>query len=186
MSNFILKNYSRYIGRKRNYDKYAWCVFVEANRQELSTVESVDYVLHPTFPNPIRRISDREHCFALQSEGWGVFTIQFKIKMTDDKIERAQYKLRLERDEWPKGEKLDEFSDLSTRRIYEELFDERFEWRKLSTLCRKADLSRDDAHQLLLRFEEQRLVRKAYFKSLDNEELWGATNVVGLLPEPTD
>ena len=186
MNNFICNNYSRYTGKKQNYDRYAWCVFLQASRAELREVESVEYVLHPTFPDPVRRISDRDHCFALESRGWGIFTIQIKIQMTDDKTERGQYRLRLERDEWPKGDKLERFPDLPTQKTYEALFDNRYQWRKLSTLCRIANLSQEDARQILSSLQEQRLVRKAYYESLDDEELWGATNVVGLLPEPTE
>ena len=37
------------------------------------------YTLHSTFRNPVRKVSDRESKFRLETEGWGTFTIYAKV-----------------------------------------------------------------------------------------------------------
>jgi hypothetical protein len=64
------------------------------------------------------------------------------------------------------------------------LFDPKWEWRKLSTIARIAGISSAIADEALERLAREEFVRKAYFRSIDNEELWGATSKVGKLPRP--
>ena len=52
-------NLSLLIGEKQGYDWYEWCVFIDANRDLIDKIEYVEYVLHPTFPNPLRKTDDR-------------------------------------------------------------------------------------------------------------------------------
>jgi len=63
---------------KRN-DWWEWSVWVDAPEQELDQIEYVEYTLHPTFPRPVRQISDRATKFRLQSAGWGQFEIFAKV-----------------------------------------------------------------------------------------------------------
>jgi hypothetical protein len=42
------------------------------------------------------------------------------------------------------------------------------------------------AKKILDQLSIQELARKAYFIASDNEEMWGATAIVGLLPKPLD
>lgn len=55
---------------------WKWSVWVEGDKNELASIVFVDYTLHPTFPKPIRRITDRRSKFRLDSAGWGEFMIQ--------------------------------------------------------------------------------------------------------------
>jgi transcription initiation factor IIF auxiliary subunit len=37
------------------------------------------YILHPTFANPVRTITNRTNKFLLKTAGWGVFWIRAKV-----------------------------------------------------------------------------------------------------------
>jgi transcription initiation factor IIF auxiliary subunit len=43
----------------------------------------VVYILHPTFRDPVRTITDRESRFRLDTSGWGTFTIHAIAKNRD-------------------------------------------------------------------------------------------------------
>jgi len=63
---------------KRN-DFWEWSVWVDGPQQELDQIKYVEYTLHPTFPRPVRRISDRRSGFRLDTSGWGEFKIFAKV-----------------------------------------------------------------------------------------------------------
>jgi transcription initiation factor IIF auxiliary subunit len=46
-------------------------------------VSHVMYVLHPTFHNPVRLVTDRSSNFRLDTSGWGTFTIHAKAVHQD-------------------------------------------------------------------------------------------------------
>jgi hypothetical protein len=184
MKTYRFASYSRYVGKKRNADYYAWCLYLDATLEKLREIRQVEYTLHPTFPDPVRSVSEPEHCFALQSEGWGDFEVYMRVFSVDGDLTRLVYPLELKRDNWPRGTRLTGFDDEATRRVYEGLLEEEWEWRKLSTLARYGDISLGETGAILGRLADKRAVRKAYFLSLEGEELWGATHRVGLLPEP--
>jgi transcription initiation factor IIF auxiliary subunit len=64
-------------------DWWEWSVWVDGSEQELDQIKYVEYTLHPTFPKPVQRRSDRSSQFRLQATGWGVFTIYAKIVHKD-------------------------------------------------------------------------------------------------------
>jgi hypothetical protein len=177
-------SYSRFIGTKKDHDTYAWCVYLDVDRDKLNDIQEVEYVLHPTFPNPVRVIRSAKHCFALESEGWGGFLLHMRIILNNGDIVRDRYNLNFVKDGWPMGKRLTTFDDESTELVYNTLLREKWDWRKLSTLTRSGNVDPDTAKSILERLENRRAVRKAHFASIDNEELWGATCRIGLLPEP--
>src|SRR6266481_886362 len=59
----------------RGNDWWDWSVWVEASAESLDQIEYVEYKLHPTFPEPILRHTNRGEKFRLASSGWGEFTI---------------------------------------------------------------------------------------------------------------
>lgn len=59
-------------------DWWEWSVWIEGPEGELDEIKSVEYTLHPSFPNPVRTIVDRPSKFRLKTAGWGVFTIYAK------------------------------------------------------------------------------------------------------------
>ena len=60
-----------------------WAVWLEGAPAVLDRVRSVRYVLHPTFPNPVRTVTDRASKFRLESIGWGEFAIAASVAMED-------------------------------------------------------------------------------------------------------
>ncbi len=86
-----ITNTYRYAGDAR----FKWTVFVKAEKSTLDRISCVEYTLHPTFPNPIRRVCNSNRGFALDAEGWGEFTIFVKIEWRDKRVTRQSYRLRL-------------------------------------------------------------------------------------------
>ena len=89
-----VSNTSHYVGD----DRWSWTVFVVAPRSVLNQIQCVEYTLHPTFPNPIRRVCVRgkdSQAFALSSNGWGEFTIGVRIFYQDGTKQTLSYPLKL-------------------------------------------------------------------------------------------
>ena len=63
----------------RGQDWWGWSVWIEAGDSVLDEIEYVEYSLHPTFPDPVRRVTNREEKFLIKSEGWGEFMIGVHI-----------------------------------------------------------------------------------------------------------
>jgi transcription initiation factor IIF auxiliary subunit len=60
-------------------DWWKWSVWIEGTEKELDEIVYAEYKLHPTFPQPIRRIEDRASNFKLNAHGWGMFPIKVKL-----------------------------------------------------------------------------------------------------------
>lgn len=60
-----------------------WEIFIEATPEALSKVEYVEYTLHPTFQEPIRKIHTRHNKFALSARGWTTFEIKIRVHFYD-------------------------------------------------------------------------------------------------------
>ena len=61
----------KYIGDAEG-DRWKWKAFLDDfGSGDLADVESVEYVLHPTFPKPVQEINDPEDGFALEADGGG-------------------------------------------------------------------------------------------------------------------
>ena len=48
-------------------DWWRWAVWVEARDEQLDLIDFVEWTLHPTFPNPVRKIHDRASKFRLET-----------------------------------------------------------------------------------------------------------------------
>ena len=88
-----LENYAKKVGRRGESDWYEWEIFVNENDQTLDRIDHVEYLLHPTFPNPRRVVYDRASKFALRTSGWGVFTVKARITFKDGTQEEASHYL---------------------------------------------------------------------------------------------
>lgn len=77
-------------------DWWKWWIWVEGPAEELDQINCVTYILHPTFPNPVREVKDRATKFRLETSGWGVFLIRAKIKHRNGKETVLTHQLRLE------------------------------------------------------------------------------------------
>jgi hypothetical protein len=83
-------------------DWWQWSVWIEGDDRELDQLEYVVYTLHPSFPQPIQKISNRSTKFRLSASGWGSFMIFIEIKYKDQRIEKTEHWLKLE---YPSGGK---------------------------------------------------------------------------------
>jgi len=59
-----------------------WAIWLEG--ENLEDVAYVEYVLHPTFPNPVQKVTDRGSKFRLQARGWGEFNIKVRVHFAED------------------------------------------------------------------------------------------------------
>ncbi len=64
-------------------DWWSWWLWIEANPADLNEVDHVVYTLHPTFPQPVRKVRDRGSKFLIKTEGWGTFRIYAKVVLND-------------------------------------------------------------------------------------------------------
>jgi len=72
-----------------------WSIWIEGPTEELDSIRSVTYVLHPTFANPVRTIADRASNFKLKSQGWGIFVIRINVLNKDGSTIALEHELNL-------------------------------------------------------------------------------------------
>jgi transcription initiation factor IIF auxiliary subunit len=77
-------------------DWWKWSVWLEGPDAELDEVSSVEWLLHPTFPSPVREITDRTSRFKLQSAGWGEFLVKARVHKKSNKVLLLAHSLHLE------------------------------------------------------------------------------------------
>jgi hypothetical protein len=77
-------------------DRWSWSVWVDAPEEELSKIDYVEYILHPTFADPTRRVADRSSKFRLDSRGWGEFTVRAVVVNKDGEKKNLRRWLKLE------------------------------------------------------------------------------------------
>ena len=78
-------------------DWWDWDAFLDdMGTGELENVEFVEYVLHSTFPDPVRRIENSERGFIMKTGGWGVFQLKAFVHMKDGTKIRLKHELQLE------------------------------------------------------------------------------------------
>ena len=95
-----LDNYAKSVGKRGDLEYYAWKLFVDESEEILDQIESVEYTLHPTFPWSRQLRDNRDERFALQTAGWGEFTIVARVKFKDGHSESTHYWLDLSKP-WP-------------------------------------------------------------------------------------
>jgi hypothetical protein len=76
-------------------DWWQWSVCLDGPEEMLDRVGHVVYTLHPTFPTPVRQVSDRATNFRLDSAGWGEFEIFVDIVFKNGKHEQKKHWLEL-------------------------------------------------------------------------------------------
>jgi YEATS family/TIR domain len=79
-------------------DHWKWSVWLDASGAELDAIDHVVYTLHPTFAEPVRRVSDRASAFRLDSGGWGEFSIHAGVHHRDGHVEKVEHWLTLSTD----------------------------------------------------------------------------------------
>ncbi len=105
MMKMQLKNYASEVDddQSRSSRWYRWKVFVDAPPEVLDSIEEVKYTLHPTFPDPVQTRKDKSKKFALESSGWGEFTVQADVEFRDGHKETLTHWLNLSAS-WPKDD----------------------------------------------------------------------------------
>ena len=76
-------------------DWWDWSVWIESSDAELDNVSHVEWRLHPTFPDPVRKVSDRQSKFRLDTGGWGTFVVHAVVYMKTGSVERLRHQLQL-------------------------------------------------------------------------------------------
>jgi transcription initiation factor IIF auxiliary subunit len=76
-------------------DYWKWAVWLDGAQSDLDSVDHVVYTLHPTFPNPVRTVSNRSTAFRLETAGWGTFTLYAKVAFVDGTFEHLEHELEL-------------------------------------------------------------------------------------------
>ncbi|TMU57472.1 pYEATS domain-containing protein [Flagellimonas algicola] len=98
-------------------DYYKWAIWIEPGTNELSEIESVEYLLHPTFKQRIHIITDPGTNFRLESHGWGEFLIEIMIvKKNEEKIELTHWLTLGEN--YTTVQEEDENADLEGKKVY--------------------------------------------------------------------
>lgn len=73
---------------------WKWSLWIEGSNEDLDRIDSVTYTLHPTFPEPIRTVTDRASKFQLRCSGWGVFLIPIKVRLKNSRTIALQHQLQ--------------------------------------------------------------------------------------------
>lgn len=90
MVNLIVAQNQKYEGD----NWWKWSLWIEGSNEDLDRIDSVTYTLHPTFPEPIRTVTDRASKFQLRCSGWGVFLIPIKVRLKNSRTIALQHQLQ--------------------------------------------------------------------------------------------
>ncbi|WP_321371984.1 pYEATS domain-containing protein [uncultured Draconibacterium sp.] len=184
MTKYKFHNYSKFVEKdKGGRNWFDWCLFLDETVETINQIDYVRYYLHPTFPNPERTVGTKENKFALFSGGWGTFTIKIKILKIDGSVDWCEYLLKLTNDNWPVTEIKNFPLDDKSLKVYQIVENSKFTWRKFDTIIKRAELPDRKVAQILKDLIELNLIRKAHFKSIDNQDLFGTTIRVGNEPK---
>ena len=86
-----IKQDSEYAGHNR----WKWSLWLDGPSSELDQVDHVMYVLHPTFHDPVRKVTDRSTNFRLETSGWGTFTVYARAVFQDGHEQPLEHELEL-------------------------------------------------------------------------------------------
>jgi len=93
LAGLAIKNTSAYVGAGR----WEWTIFVEADQDTLRQIQCVEYILHPTFPDPVRKVCNQPNTkFAYSTNGWGIFTVKVKISYKNGRVDALEHPLVFE------------------------------------------------------------------------------------------
>jgi hypothetical protein len=87
---------TRNTSHKVSDNLWDWTVFIETDSGTLSSIQCVEYTLHPTFPQPVRTVCTPSNNFALSSQGWGTFEIKVRVIFRDGTERRLTHQLRFQ------------------------------------------------------------------------------------------
>jgi transcription initiation factor IIF auxiliary subunit len=76
---------------------WEWTVYLQGSEDVLNRVQCVEYTLHPTFADPIRRVCSRgrgSQAFPLMGRGWGTFKIRLRVFLKDGQVQNLEHDLK--------------------------------------------------------------------------------------------
>jgi transcription initiation factor IIF auxiliary subunit len=76
-------------------DWWKWAVWVEGSDELLDRIEYVEWTLHPTFHQPVRKVRNRSEKFRIETGGWGVFPIRALVQSKDGTALKLHHTLKL-------------------------------------------------------------------------------------------
>lgn len=88
--NFFVAQNQKYEGD----NWWKWSLWIEGSTDDLDQIESVTYRLHSTFPEPIRKVTDRASKFQLRCSGWGIFLIPIEVRLKNGKTIQLIHQLQ--------------------------------------------------------------------------------------------
>lgn len=92
-----IRNKWHYRGIIGGRQRWAWEAFLDDNNSgELSNIKYVEYIMHPTFPFPKKKIIKPEGGFALKTGGYGSFNLEAIVYTKDGKKKKLTHLLKLE------------------------------------------------------------------------------------------
>ncbi len=97
---------------------WRWTTYVSGPDELLDEIECVEYTLHRTFPEPVRKVCKRGDglfAFPLTTEGWGTFEIPIRVTRKDGQEVELSHQLRF--DAVGDCRQIDEFT-LSQRTLF--------------------------------------------------------------------
>lgn len=74
--------------------KYLFRNRIYAKGGDIDKVEEITYIVHPSFPSPVRRVRNRESDFELIIWAWGEFTIKIIITTKDGEEDYRDFDFR--------------------------------------------------------------------------------------------
>jgi transcription initiation factor IIF auxiliary subunit len=74
---------------------WKWSIWIEGPKEELDQIDNVTYVLHPSFANPVRTVTNRASRFKLSAQGWGIFSIRANLLKKDGSTDTRVHELEL-------------------------------------------------------------------------------------------
>lgn len=77
-------------------DRWEWEAFLDdGGSGDLARVQNVKYILHPTFPDQIKFITDPQDGFVLRTSGWGEFELKAFVHFNDGTEKKLTHELQL-------------------------------------------------------------------------------------------
>ena len=68
---------------RKGASQYEWKIYVVADSNVLDAIRSVEYLLHPSLPDPVRKSETRSEDFAITFDGSSEFNVIATIEYTD-------------------------------------------------------------------------------------------------------
>jgi hypothetical protein len=183
---FAFRQFCMFKELRKSRRWYRWCIFVDGPEASLLEIKSIDYYLHSSYEEPVRKSSDRDHRFVLFSSGWGSFQVKIFLNLATSRRIPRTHRLVLKEDDWPRPPRFRDIADPNTARVYNLLFHEDYSWRQTATLVKATGLSAEEVADILGYLERANLVRRFPVDNKPRPEMWGATAVVGIAPRAAE